>query len=429
MVRYYYVLAAFVFSSNNAASRAETSPTHMNNKKLLGDHQQERRRYRKKKVHTSALGAESEHHHNEVIDSEESSSSTPVPVLITPHIVNGGDVGSANKYPFMVYAGGCGASLVAPNVVLSAAHCAGSINEVSIGRYNLNDVTESYETFGIAEKVIHPNYNPDTLDYDYMMMRLEGSTSSYAPVALDDGSVDVAPGTDLIVMGWGATSSEGPSSPILQEVVVDAKSQAECNGAYNPSGYDITDRMMCAARSTNGVNKDSCQGDSGGPMIDSSSGKQVGIVSWGFSCADPNFPGVYARVSDQIDWIEGYIDEWSESSSPSSGSCVDTPGFIDKYGDGCEWYEKNDPECQQWGNACCAGEFGSPNVECCYCGGGTIVTPAPVTPAPATPAPIPSFGSKAEVQEAIDLMYKSIASSQAIIDQTNDSIAILEALL
>lgn len=361
--------------------------------------------------------------------------------LVTPHIVNGVEVNPPGKYSFMVNAGGCGASLVAPNVVLSAAHCSGFISSVRIGRHDLNDNTEQYETFNIVDEVPHPDYNPNTLDYDYMMLRLSGS-SSYDPVTLDDGSVNLSAGADLTVMGWGTTSSGGSASSVLLEVEVDAYSQADCNSAYNPSGYTITDRMICAARPT----KDSCQGDSGGPIIDTSSGVQIGIVSWGFGCADPNFPGVYARVSDQISWIQGYIDSWSGGATPTPpsppGTCVDTPGFVDTFGDGCEWYEVNG--CEVWGDTCCAAGFGTPNEECCVCGGGSgpsttpapitpvpttpaPVTPAPITPAPVTPAPItpipntpapvtsPTPGSGSTIGDAIDVL--------------NDAIAILEELL
>ena len=37
--------------------------------------------------------------------------------------------------------------------------------------------------------------------------------------------------------------------------------------------------------------KDSCQGDSGGPMT--YMGTHVGIVSWGYGCARPAYPGMY----------------------------------------------------------------------------------------------------------------------------------------
>ena len=62
--------------------------------------------------------------------------------------------------------------------------------------------------------------------------------------------------------------------------------------------------MLCAAYPDGG--KDSCQGDSGGPFVCNDNGKAViaGIVSFGYGCAVPKNPGVYARVTKILDWIK-----------------------------------------------------------------------------------------------------------------------------
>lgn len=57
--------------------------------------------------------------------------------------------------------------------------------------------------------------------------------------------------------------------------------------------------MVCAGYENGGF--DSCQGDSGGPLV--SDGVLVGVVSWGKGCAEPGFPGVYAKVSAVREWI------------------------------------------------------------------------------------------------------------------------------
>ena len=101
-----------------------------------------------------------------------------------------------------------------------------------------------------------------------------------------------------VVTGWGTLESGGRQPEQLQEVTVQVLNTT-CGEKY-PSGA-ITENMVCGAAS----GKDSCQGDSGGPFVTAVNGRYnlIGVVSWGYGCADPNYPGVYARITKVLPWI------------------------------------------------------------------------------------------------------------------------------
>lgn len=81
-------------------------------------------------------------------------------------------------------------------------------------------------------------------------------------------------------------------------IYVPIVNQLACKSLYGTIST-VTDRMICAGYINGG--KDACQGDSGGALA--RNGIAYGIVSWGYGCALPNYPGVYSRISSVADWI------------------------------------------------------------------------------------------------------------------------------
>jgi len=113
-------------------------------------------------------------------------------------------------------------------------------------------------------------------------------------------SVQEYEGVTALVSGWGTTSSGGKQPNTLMVANVTIISHSDCKKLYG--GDLISDSMLCARA----PGRDACQGDSGGPLVvtsDDGALTQAGVVSWGLGCADNRYPGVYANVAKDINFI------------------------------------------------------------------------------------------------------------------------------
>jgi secreted trypsin-like serine protease len=187
----------------------------------------------------------------------------------------------------------CGGTLVAPQYIVTAGHCARGAAYASIGS-PFAEGTTAGERIKIVDQWFHPRFQERIRIFDIAVLKLETpSKATPLPLATANGAQDKA-GATAVVRGWGTTASS-VSSATLQQASVTIMSNAECNQEF---ANRILDSMVCTRETGN---KGTCEGDFGGGLV--SGGALVGVASWGGVCGQA--PSVYTRVSEVLDFVQG----------------------------------------------------------------------------------------------------------------------------
>ncbi|XP_030381083.1 transmembrane protease serine 9-like [Scaptodrosophila lebanonensis] len=203
----------------------------------------------------------------------------------------------------------CGGSLISQRVVVSAAHCVlvsestpmvfRSASEFRLVLGSVSLYVRTPYVYNVIKVVYNANFDITTMQNDVSLFFMNGlvplSSTVVYPIALN--TIQEPSGTKCEVTGWGSTYVGGPVSSVLMGVEVPIVSNAQCAAIYS----NTYPGMLCAGNVQNG-GVDACQGDSGGPLA--CNGLLAGIVSWGYQCALPGYPGVYTNVSDFVGWIQ-----------------------------------------------------------------------------------------------------------------------------
>jgi len=229
-------------------------------------------------------------------------------------LIFSGDDAFRGEFPYYTQLDSCGAQVIAPRVVLTAAHCdsIGNRNVVNVGAYVFDETRRPVQRRRCLAWLNHPNWNGDIGNgYDYALCYLNRPVQSYPNVTLvlneDPNYPELDAGIKATAAGMGYKNYFYNFPSVLQRAELEVTPIDVCEPTLNE------DTILCTNEQGTGV----CGGDSGGPLVtiqDNGDGTEthtlIGVTSFtyiSFFSQCISSPSGFAKVSGGMSWIKDTV--------------------------------------------------------------------------------------------------------------------------